>query len=263
MSGTAAAIPGAPAGVRRVREAPLPDFPLWVHPEWQERFAWLVQGTTGRGPDRFDFGLFGAVPTATAQERWRALRTVTGMAAAVHARQVHRAAVLWHGSVAAGLFVADDADGHATSAPGVLLTVSVADCVPISLIDPRARAVALLHGGWRGVAAGILEAGLDTLARRAGSRPEALELHCGPAICGACYQVGAEVPAALGLDPGPSDRLQLDLRAVIAERALRAGIPATRITLSTHCTRCAEGAFWSHRAGCGERQLGVLGVRAG
>ena len=39
MSGTAAAIPGAPAGVRRVREAPLPDFPLWVHPEWQERFA--------------------------------------------------------------------------------------------------------------------------------------------------------------------------------------------------------------------------------
>ncbi|HSJ14943.1 MAG TPA: polyphenol oxidase family protein [Longimicrobiales bacterium] len=262
MSAAPAPRPTPPGGVRRVREEATGTFPLWTHPEWTRRHPWLVQGTTGRAGDGLDMGLFGEVAVATALGRWRALREATGLPTALHARQVHGARVLWHADLPAGLLVADDSDGHATRQAGVLLTVSVADCVPISLVDPVRRAIALLHGGWRGVATGILEAGIAALDGGAGSTARDLELHCGPAICGACYQVGAEVPTALGLDRGPTDRMQLDLRAVIAERGLRAGIPAARITLSAHCTRCAEGAFWSHRAGCRERQLGVLGVRA-
>jgi hypothetical protein len=256
----AAVVPTAPPGVRQVREVPAADGALWVQPEWRARFPWLVQGTTGRAGEGGDLGLFGTVPTAEAQARWRTLRERTGMKGAAHARQVHGARVLWHGAPVAGVLVADDADGHATPVPGLLLTVSVADCVPISILDPGRRALALLHGGWRGVAGGILEAGMACLRERAGSGVDALELHCGPAICGRCYQVGPEVAAALGMEAdGP---VQLDLRAAIAARATAAGIDPARITLSGHCTRCGDGAFWSHRAGCRERQLGVLGIRA-
>src|SRR5690606_18360795 len=95
-------------------------------------------------------------------------------------------------------------DGHATRAPGLLLAVSVADCVPVSLVDPERRAVALLHAGWRGAAAGILERGLEVLAERLLARPEDLHVHLGPAICGGCYEVGPEVHRALGLPEPPA-----------------------------------------------------------
>ena len=254
-------VPAAPPGVAVVREDTTGAYPLWIHPHWQTRFPWLVQGTTGRGADALDLGLFGSVPTGTAQQRWRELRAKTHMRSAVHARQVHEARVLWHDDVASGVLVADDADGHATRTAGLLLTVSVADCVPISIVAPERRAIALLHGGWRGVAAGILEAGIALLRERALATPSELWLHCGPSICGACYEVGPEVPAALGIAHETGEKVRLDVRAEIARRALRAGLAAESVTLSAHCTRCGGEAFWSHRGGCRERQLGVLGIR--
>jgi copper oxidase (laccase) domain-containing protein len=75
--------------------------------------------------------------------------------------------------------------------------------------------------------------------------------------------VGSEVPAALALPGTEAGHVLLDLRAVIAQRALRAGLSSDHVTLSAHCTRCDDSAFWSHRAGARQRQLGVLGIRAG
>jgi YfiH family protein len=240
--------------------------PLWTQPEWSERFAWLVQGTTGAGSadEPFDLGLFGSQPVGSVMARWRALREATAMPVALHARQVHRGKVAWHTTrpESPGLLVTEGVDGHATDAPGLLLTVSVADCVPVSIVDETRRTVALLHAGWRGVAAGIVEHGIERL-RAAGSRTEALWLHCGPAICGRCYEVGPEVHRAVHPDrPAPAAPTPIDLRAAIAERAAEAGIEPSQITLSAHCTRCGPGAFFSHRAGSPARQMGVLGVRA-
>lgn len=268
MSGRGAT-PGA-FPVRIEREERLPGaVPLYVHPSWAARFPWLVQGTTSRGgeaqgsaaTDPFDLRLFGSVPVGVVLGRWRHLREVTGCSRAVHARQVHGARVLVHEEGGPpGLFIADGYDGHVTRTPGVLLTVSVADCVPIFVVDPDRRAVALLHGGWRGIAAGVLEEGVAALRELAGSPAEALELHLGPAICGDCYEVGPEVFEALGLEPPPRPA-PVDLRAVLVHRALQLGIAAERITVSTFCTRCGGSPFFSHRAGCGERQVGVLGIR--
>jgi copper oxidase (laccase) domain-containing protein len=153
----------------------------------------------------------------------------------------------------------ESADGHASTEIGLLMTVSVADCVPISLIATQPRCAALLHGGWRGVAAGILENGIAALHELCGVRTEDLILHLGPAICGACYEVGPEVHRALGT--GPVDgSAPVDLRAVLARRAKAAGIETTRISVSEHCTRCG-GLFHSHRGGAPERQVAVLGLR--
>jgi YfiH family protein len=245
-----------PPGIRRVRESgPERAIPVRAHPEWRERFPWLVQGTTAGEAEFHDLGLFGRTPVEDAYRRWRTLREVTGMGRAVHSLQVHGAEVLEHRDTAPGLFLTEGYDGHVTGRSGVLLTVSVADCVPISLVDPDRRRVALLHGGWRGTAAGIVARGLEAL----GSRPGATHAHLGPGICGDCYEVGPEVHEALGL-PSPSSNLPIDLRAVQARRLVHAGVPAVHVTISEHCTRCGPG-FFSHRGDSNGRQLGVLGIR--
>ena len=257
---------GTQTAPRVVAEVPAGGgVPLWTHLEWDERFPWLAQGTTGAGsPDApFDLGLSGAHPAGVVLDRWRALRAELGAATVVHARQVHAAEVWTHRERGApGIAVMDGVDGHVTALPGLALTVSVADCVPVSLVDPETRSVALVHAGWRGVAGGIVERAMELLAAEFGARVEDLWLHCGPAICGECYEVGPEVHA--GVRPGcapPDAPTPIDLRAAIAVRAEERGVLPERITVSAHCTRCGPGAFFSHRGGSRARQMGVLGIR--
>jgi YfiH family protein len=170
--------------------------------------------------------------------------------------------VIEHSVLPKGFQLAGDADGHVTGEPGALLGVTVADCVPVFLVDPVRRVNSLLHGGWRGVASGILEAGVETLSSRFGCDPAALHLHLGPSICGSCYEVGPEVHEALGL-PLPAARKPVDLRAVLAARGLRLGIPAHQISRSAYCTLCGHTPFYSHRREDPERQVAFVGTRLG
>ena len=132
--------------------------------------------------------------------------------------------------------------------------------LPVFVVEPRRRAVALLHAGWRGAAAGILELGLEVLGERLGSRAEDLLVHLGPAICGSCYEVGPEVFRGLGL-PEPGAPAPVDLRAALAHRAVAAGVAAGSISVSAHCTLCGDAGLFSHRRGDRARQVGYLGVR--
>ncbi len=238
--------------------------PFWQHPEWRDRFPWLVQGITGAGDtgatEPYDLALFGESQTRGVMERWRALGRATGVQRMVHGYQVHGAVVRLHSEATPGLSVSPDTDGHVTRAVDLLLTVSIADCVPISLVDEERRVIALLHGGWRGIAAGILERGVEMLVERLGARCEDLHAHFGPAICGACYEVGPEVHRGLAL-PDPGRPEPVDLRAHLAGRARRAGVEEDRITVSTYCTKCGGSPFFSHRSGRAERQVAVLGIR--
>ena len=253
----------ATLAVRTVREVAVDaaPVPLFIHPEWADAFPWLAQGTTGRGSgEPFDLGWFGDGTLARAFERWRSVRQAAGCRTAVHARQVHAATVLRHGGGPAGVFIADDADGHVTREQGLLLTVSVADCVPIFLVHPEERTIALLHGGWRGIAAGILETGLRALLALTRGDVSGLRLHLGPAICGSCYEVGPDVLDALGLRR-PGTPQPIDLRAILAGRAAAAGMDPASMTVSAHCTRCGDSPFFSHRGGDRARQMAILGMR--
>ena len=247
----------------RVRETFAAGVQALVHPGWAEALPWLVQGTTTRGaPGReLDLGLFSGGSSGSAvHASWGRLLALTAMGSAVHARQVHGAEVRWHDPAPSGLRLVAPCDGHATDQRGVLLTVSVADCVPVFLVAPRARAGAALHAGWRGAAAGVLERGLDVLAERSGEPAAEVYIHLGPAICGACYEVGPEVFEALG-EPVPRRARPLDLRAVLAARALARGVEPGRLTTSAHCTRCTNSGLFSHRGGDRGRQVGYIGVR--
>lgn len=256
---------------RRVSDVPIAYPPALVHPEWDVRFPWLVQGTTIRGPGRepFDLGLYsGGSPEADVRRRWSELVTATGLGRAVHARQLHESTVRPQSPGATSseprshgiLDIVDDCDGHTTAAPGVVLTVAVADCVPVFLVDAERQAVSAVHAGWRGAAGGVLEAGFSAMGSEYGSRPENLDVHFGPSICATCYEVGPEVFEALG-QPVPDDPAPIDLRTVLAERAVQAGVWPDRITISTHCTLCTDSGLFSHRGGDRFRQVGYIGIR--
>lgn len=252
----------ADTAVRLVREQRLTaDTPLFVHPQWQEQFPWLLQGTTGRGDEPFfDLAFFGSGIAAQVMKRWRTLRGVTGFDAVVHALQVHGGRVLRHDLGFEGVLLRDDADGHITSRPNLLLAVSIADCVPVFVVDPVHRAVAALHAGWRGIVAGILETGLNLMKSNFDARPQDLHVHFGPAICGDCYEVGPDVHEALGLEV-PARNTSVDLRLALAHRAWKAGVNSSNVTSSAYCTLHSDQLFFSHRRGDTGRQMGLIGVR--
>lgn len=211
-------------------------------PGWDERLPWLEAGTTWRGQDPLAMG-------------WTSV---------VRSRQVHGAVTKLRADLPAGEHVVGDGDGHVTRSAGLLLTVTLADCVPVFVADPVHRAVALLHAGWRGTAAGVVERGLAVMAAAFGSDPAECFVHLGPAICGECYEVGAEVFEALD-EPIPSAAAPVDLRGVIRRRAIAAGVRIGDVTVSRECTLCGDGRYYSHRGGDTGRHRGFIGIlpRAG
>jgi YfiH family protein len=149
-------------------------------------------------------------------------------------------------------------DAHATRQPGVLLTVTVADCVPVYLAAPESGLVALLHAGWRGIADGILEQTITAIGAVADVRHSYIIMHCGVSICGNCYEVGSEVAERLSGRP-ESTPSHLDLRSILAARAATLGVGA--VTVSAYCTAHHNDRFYSHRASKGRdgRLVAYLG----
>ncbi len=193
-------------------------------------------------------------------QRWRHLThelAQVGVTGVVSAEQVHGTVLAETGQQLSGWLRLDGIDGHLTSVPGVALAVTVADCTPV-FIASESGWVALLHAGWRGAAAGIMEKGFDRL-RSIGVHPSDCSVHLGAAICGACYEVGEEVLREFGKVPvnnAADGRGVLDVRQELAERATACGV--RRLTISTSCTRCNNDLFFSHRAGDEGRQLGII-----
>src|SRR5207245_10873842 len=122
--------------------------------DWAERHG-VVAGITTRGEGHgFSLGLWSEENVGQVMTRWRALRAAfrSAFPAVVLSHQIHGTAVQWHRAGQEGWLILDGVDGHATGTPGVPLTVTVADCVPVYLVAPHKRVVALLHAGSRGAA---------------------------------------------------------------------------------------------------------------
>ncbi|HEY9230354.1 MAG TPA: polyphenol oxidase family protein, partial [Gemmatimonadaceae bacterium] len=139
------------------------------------------------------FGTMTDEPVRDVMSRWGRLRRElsSGGPRLATAIQVHGAAIIEHQPGWRGWLRADEADGHLSTERGTALAVTVADCVPVFIAHPSG-ATALLHSGWRGTAARIVEHGIDALVSHGFSARD-LRLHTGPAICGKCYEVSAEV----------------------------------------------------------------------
>jgi YfiH family protein len=180
-------------------------------------------------------------------ENRRRLRTALGLPAEpMWLAQVHGAAVARPGDGRNGA----PADAAVASALGEVCAVLTADCLPVVLADRDATRVAVAHAGWRGLAAGVLEATLEALDQP----PERLIAWLGPAISQPAFEVGEEVRAAfLARSPeyagafagNPRGRFQADLYALARITLTRAGV------MSVHgggwCTASDPVRFFSYR----------------
>jgi YfiH family protein len=177
-----------------------------------------------------------------------------------------------HGTTVVGAPFAGSPEGDAmvSAAPGFLLGIETADCLPVLLVDPEARRVAAAHAGWRGTAAGVVGAAVAALNAR-GSEPSSLLVALGPAIGPCCYEVGDELREAFGeggaafFRSGPRGRLHLDLRAANVAQLEQAGVRPERIHHVFECTACRPGLYHSYRrdgAGAG-RMISFVGFARG
>lgn len=181
----------------------------------------------------------------------------------VHGRQVLRCEPQRAGLAGPGGWrLAGRGDALVSTVPGQAVAVLVADCAPVLLADGQDRAVAAVHAGWRGLAAGVVEAAVQALCRAAGCTPTELEAWVGPCIRGCCYEVGPEVAGAVsralgpadladGLPPylraGRGDRFWLDVAEAAREALASAGIPPARCRVDGRCTACHPQLFFSYR----------------
>jgi len=265
MSDVTARPPDRPsASATPLREQPVGDsaVPRMELREWAERHG-VVAGITTRGRG-FSLGLWSEENVGQVMTRWRAVRAAFGsrFPGLVLSHQIHGTAVAWHRASHSGWLILDGSDGHATGAPGLLLTVTVADCIPVYLAALGKGVVALLHAGWRGTVGRILERGVELVKREAFVRADDIVMHCGPGICGACYEVGSEVLAQLSgraeLEPG-----RVDLRHVLVEQGRALGL--AQITTSPWCSAHDREQFFSHRASGGRdgRMIAYVGMPLG
>jgi len=150
------------------------------------------------------------------------------------------------------------ADGLLSNDASLLLTVRVADCVPILMVDPKRRAVAAVHAGWRGTAAGIAGAAVQQLRESYGCSPRDLVAALGPSIGPCCYAVGPELlqafdagghgsAAAARWFGARTDTMRLDLWKANEEQLVAAGVSKDAVFVSGLCTACHPSWFFSYR----------------
>ncbi len=226
-----------------VPKEPIRDFEGWG----------ITAFTTTRAAGTFS--LSSDEPAREVMSRWSGLQDelspLTKRLAVV--RQVHGSRVVVHTGGWDGWLRGGEADGQIASEKGIALATGVADCVPVFIAHPSG-VVALLHSGWRGTVAGITASAIASLERQ-GYKTSDLAIHLGPAICGRCYEVSAEVRSQL-TGEAANRAGHVDLRSLIAGHAAAAGV--TQIRVSEFCTKCDNDRFYSHRAGDAGRQIGVI-----
>jgi YfiH family protein len=172
----------------------------------------------------------------------------------LYGRQVHQATVRRASEPPGPERPNAEEDGQATALEDAPALVFVADCLPVLLVAEGA--VAALHGGWRGLAAGIVEEGVAALRELGAEGP--VQAALGPSARGCCYEVGEEVHAAFAQYDARVGERNLDLAKVAAAQLRAAGVEQVHdVGL---CAMCWFGLFFSHRRdrGATGRQAGVV-----
>jgi YfiH family protein len=263
-----AALPDLPSGWRWAREGTVPLLRAGAFDALDviHAFTTRIGGVSEPPFDTLNLGrAAGDAARAVRENRRRAMAALgRGFEEHVEASQVHGARAAVVGVRDRGRKI-PGVDILLTRDPGVVLAMHYADCVPVLLVDPGRRAVAAVHTGWRGTAAGAAAEAVRALARAFGSRPGDLVAAIGPAIGPCCYEVDAPVTAALApwpwrdavLEPAGEGRWRLDLWEANRRQLADAGVPAGAVGVAGVCTACRPGLFFSHRR---DRRTGRMGA---
>lgn len=192
---------------------------------------------------------------------FRALFDVSDISQAARREQIHSANVVYADQ--GGIY--SPGDGFFTDRPGVILTVKIADCVPILLSDPKKRLIAALHAGWRGTVDGIARKGVEALCDM-GADPCDIQVAVGASIRSCCYEVRGDFYDAVKARCGTAfaerfvtwrdkeaESFSADVCGMNLAILQEAGIKEENIAVSPLCTACHADLFFSHRASGGKR----------
>jgi YfiH family protein len=190
--------------------------------------------------------------------------------ALVTAEQVHgvNAAQLGRGDAGRGAHAADgprpisSTDALVTSEEDLPMLMLFADCVPVVLVSEAQRAVALVHGGWRGVLSGVLQNAVESLCELSGERPSSLLGYVGPHIGECCYEVDDELVSQFcnTFDTIAPAEGRLDLAAAVQEALVGSGLPDDRIVHAGLCTLDNPERFFSFRGRATTGRHGAFAV---
>lgn len=227
----------------------------WPAPAWIRGIVTLRQGA---GASAAPFGSFnlgsrcGDDPGAVAANRAELVRIAGLPTPPAWLRQVHGTGVARIDQPPAPAAQEPEADAAVTGMPGVVLAILTADCLPVLLCDHDGSRIGAAHAGWRGLAAGVLEATVAAMQ----VPPARLMAWLGPAAGPARYEIGVEVrDAFLGHDPAAASAFEatrpghwrVDLYALARRRLQAAGLAAADIHGGGLCTIAEPARFFSHR----------------
>lgn len=159
-------------------------------------------------------------------------------------------------------------DALITDQPGVALTVTVADCCPVLLFDPRRQVIGAVHAGWRGTVLGIAGKTVRQLIDQFAADPQDMQAYVGACIDRSSYEVDADVAdhfaQAYKLWDPDRGKYYLDIKKANRDQLLDAGIPGEHIGLSPWCTVRNNDHFFSHRHERGQtgRGLAVIAMKS-
>jgi YfiH family protein len=159
-----------------------------------------------------------------------------------------------------------ECDGLVTDAPQVHLCISVADCVPVFIVETQCRAVAAIHAGWRGTSSRIVQRGVELLISEFQCNPEQMVAYIGPGAGACCYSVGQDVARQFSQEQIREERGKtfVDLKAANVAQLVAAGVSRERIEVSPHCTIGEVELFHSYRRDRERsgRMMGAIGLKA-
>ncbi|MGE5430737.1 MAG: peptidoglycan editing factor PgeF [Syntrophomonadaceae bacterium] len=158
-----------------------------------------------------------------------------------------------------------ESDAMITDKKNLGLGVSVADCTPVFLYDPKNKVIAAVHSGWRGTQKKILSNVLKKMSDEFNSSPEDLAAYIGPSISQDNYEVGKEFIDLFDpkyLKPC-EDKYLLDVKGANLDMLLEAGVPKSAIQVSSLCTFRMENLLHSYRRDGLEsgRLLGIIAMK--
>jgi len=160
-----------------------------------------------------------------------------------------------------------ETDALISSQKNIFLTVQTADCFPVFLYDPKSATIGLVHAGWRGTRAGILENVFNILKHQLKTEMAHLLAAIGPGLQKECFEVRKDVGALFDeeylLPHQDSDKKYLDLFRVIMDRLVNQGIRPENIDAIPACTMCSQDKFYSYRRdkNTSGRMMGIIGIR--
>ncbi|MEW6619738.1 MAG: peptidoglycan editing factor PgeF [bacterium] len=152
-------------------------------------------------------------------------------------------------------FGTQEADGLITNIPGICLTIRIADCLPIFILDKKNKAIGLVHAGWRGTVKCIVQKAILKMITLYGSSPEDFIVGFGPSIGVCCYKVGNDVTELIKDKDLVKDGY-LNLQKANKKQLLELGI--NNIILNQYCTYDERDLFFSHRRGDKGRMIAFL-----